>query len=351
VLRVLQKSVGLIFAIASCALPQTRYTGKAQWLDNAKAVVTHTIDDTTKFVPASVDAMDKYGIKATIYVNTASKTMDELWPRLRKAVADGHEIGSHSRTHPCKWPDTEEFCGDAYTDAEIAGSRDDILKNTPQPHVWSWCYPCGNCARYPFIQNRIAAAGYIVARNYQDEARNGHLIPNLNTFAANAFDAAYTQVVQKKGGIAPTGNDDLPELNAKFDEVHAAGAIYNFMSHPQWLDYGLEAFYEAHLRHLGNRSDIWYVPLGPLYAYRDLRESSQIENKGKRFEVSTPLDRKIYNGSVTFEFRTKQAPVYNGTALPERKRGALMQWTGAFYRREGDRLWVTIPPTGALEFR
>lgn len=350
-LRVLPKSVGLIFAIAFCALPQTRYTGKAQWLDNAKAVVTHTIDDTTKFVPASVDAMDKYGIKATIYVNTASKTMDELWPRLQKAVADGHEIGSHSRTHPCKWPDTEEFCGGAYTDAEIAGSRDDILKNTPQPHVWSWCYPCGNCARYPFIQKRIAAAGYIVARNYQDEAKNGHLIPNLNTFAANAFDAAYTQVVQKKGGIAPTGNDDLPKLNAKFDEVYSAGAIYNFMSHPQWLDYGLEAFYEAHLRHVGNRGDVWYVPLGPLYAYRELRESAQIKGKGKRFEVSTPMDRKIYNGSITLEFRSKQTPVFNGTALVERKPRALMQWTGAFYRREGERLWVTIPPAGTLEFR
>ena len=43
---------------------------------------------------------------------------------------------------------------------EIAGSRDDILRLTQQPYVWSWCYPCGNCAPYEFIQKRIAAAGY-----------------------------------------------------------------------------------------------------------------------------------------------------------------------------------------------
>lgn len=349
-LRVLQASAGLGLLFAHCALGQT-YTGKAQWLDNAQAVVTHTIDDTTKFVPAAVDAMDKHGIKATIYVNTASKTMEELWVRLRAALANGHEIGSHSRTHPCKWPDTEEFCDAAYTDGEIAGSRDDILKNTAQPHVWSWCYPCGNCAKYPFIQKRIAAAGYLVGRNYQDEANNGHLIPNLNTFAANAFDAAYTQVVQKKGGIAPTGNDDVGKLNAKFDEVHAARGIYNFMSHPQWLDYGLEEFYEAHLRHIGGRRDSWYVPLGPLYAYRALHESVQVKTSGKAFEVSSPLDRRIYNGSITLGFTTTKSPFLNGTALPERKSGALTEWTGQFFRREGNQVWVTLPPRGTLEFR
>lgn len=350
-LRILQKGIGLGFLLAACAFPQTRFVGKAQWLGGAKAVVTHTIDDSTKFVPAAVDAMDVYGIKATIYVNTASKLMDELWPRLRKAVADGHEIGSHSRTHPCKWPDTEEFCAGAYTDAEIVGSRDDILKNTPQPHVWSWCYPCGNCARYPFIQKRIAAAGYLVARNYQDEAKNGHLIPNVNTFAANAFDAAYTQVVQKKGGIAPTGNDDLPALNAKFDEVYAAGQIYNFMSHPQWLEYGGEAFYEAHLRYIGNREDVWYVPLGPLYAYRELRESVEVKAQGKRFVLGTKLDRKVYDGSVTLEFVGKGKPVLDGVAVAERARGTVLVWKGAWFRQVGERVFVTVPPAGVLEFR
>ncbi|MBL8177189.1 MAG: polysaccharide deacetylase family protein [Bryobacterales bacterium] len=350
-LRILPQSFGLILLLAAAALPQTRYIGKARWLGNAKAVVTHTIDDTTKFVPDAVDAMDRHGIKATIYLNTASKTIAELWPRMRAAVANGHEIGSHSRTHPCKWPDTEEFCAAAYTDAEISGSRDDILQNTPQPHVWSWCYPCGNCARYPFIQKRIEAAGYLLARNYRDEANNGHLVPDLNTFAPNPFDAAYTQVVQKKGGIAPTGNDQLPQLNAKFDQVYAVGGIYNFMSHPQWLDYGPEAFYEAHLRHIGNRIDIWYVPLGPLYAYRTLRDSLEVKPQGKRFQLRTALNRKIYNGSVTLEFISTGKPHLDGAPLPERPLSALRQWNGAFYTRAANRLWVTVPPAGTLEFR
>ena len=160
-------------------LGPVRFTGKTKYLNNARAVVAHTIDDSTKYVTNCIDAMDKYGIKATIFVSTEQDPAPEdrffnqlqvrdLWPRLRQAVDNGHEIGSHSRQHPCKRPDTEAFCSEAYNDYEVTGSRDDILRLTQQPYVWTWCYPCGNCANYEFIQKRIAAAGYIVARNYPE---------------------------------------------------------------------------------------------------------------------------------------------------------------------------------------
>ena len=87
-----------------------RFTGAMRYPNGARAAVTHTIDDSTKFVPATIDAMDKYGIKSTIFVSTARNPIGELWPRLRQAIDNGHEIGSHSRTHQCKWPDTREFC-------------------------------------------------------------------------------------------------------------------------------------------------------------------------------------------------------------------------------------------------
>ena len=171
--------ISILILITAAAVPaqEVRFLGKTKYLNNARAAVAHSIDDSTRSVPATIDAMDKYGIKATIFVSTEHDPAPEdrfftqlqirdLWPRLRKAIADGHEIGSHSRQHPCKKPDDESFCAAAYTDYEITGSRDDILRLTQQPYVWSWCYPCGNCATYPFIQKRIAAGGYIVARNY-----------------------------------------------------------------------------------------------------------------------------------------------------------------------------------------
>lgn len=340
--------------LSTAAAQQAEFVGPAKYLNGARAAVTHTIDDSTRFVPAAIDAMDKYGIKATIYVSTKREPISQLWPRLQQAIDNGHEIGSHSRTHQCKWPDDEQFCSAAYSESEIRGSRDDILANTRQPYVWSWCYPCGNCASQKPIQDRLAAAGYLVARNYPDEAKGGCLVPDLQTWATEPLNAAFTQSVQKKGGIAPAGRTDVPELNAKFDEVFGNGGIYHFLSHPQWLDYGPDAFYEQHMKHIGGREEIWYVPLGPLYAYQTLTKSVTVTGKGRRFRIATALDPKIYNGSVTLEFKIaarRVHPRFNGAPLPLREPAPLDRWTGAYYRTAAGRVFVTVPPNGTLEFR
>ena len=47
-----------------------RFVGKTKYLNNAKAVVVHTIDDSTKLVVDTADAMDKYGIKGTFLIST-----------------------------------------------------------------------------------------------------------------------------------------------------------------------------------------------------------------------------------------------------------------------------------------
>jgi peptidoglycan/xylan/chitin deacetylase (PgdA/CDA1 family) len=367
-------------ACLACALPFTagalaadtdtiQFVGKTKYLNNARAVVAHSIDDSTKLVTNCLDAMDKYGIKTTVFISTEEDPPVEerfftqlqvkpLWPRLRKAVDNGHEIGSHSRTHPCRRPDNEAFCSEAYTDAEVIGSKDLILKRTQQPHVWTWCYPCGHCANHDFIQKKIAAAGYIVARNYPNEAQDGHIVPNLQTWDSNPFNAAYTQVVQKRGGSAKSEIVDIAVLNGKFDEIYQKGGIYNFMSHPQWLDYGPDSFYEKHLAHIGRRADVWYVPMGPLYAYRTIHEQTEVRplDKGSakaRFAVSNNLDRKIYNGSITLEFRAPAGITIlsNGKRLTDRGKAVADRWNQEYFRREGEALYVTVFSNTMLEFR
>jgi peptidoglycan/xylan/chitin deacetylase (PgdA/CDA1 family) len=344
---------------------EIRYIGKTKYLNNARAVVTHTIDDSTRLVTKALDTLDKYGIKTTIFVSTEEDPPPEdrfitqlqvkaLWPRLKQAVNNGHEIGSHSRTHPCRRPDTEAFCAEAYTDAELKGSRDDIRKRTQQPYVWTWCYPCGNCANYDFIQKRIAAAGYIVARNYPNEAQDGHIVPDLQTWDANPFNAAYTQVVQKRGGAAKTERLDMNLLNGKFDEIYQRGGIYNFMSHPQWLDYGAEAFYERHLAHVSKRPDVWYVPMGPLYAFRTIHERTDVRQTGPgKYAVSHNLDKNIFNGAITLDFEAPAGTqvLSRGKRLRERTNEIADRWTEEYLRREGEHLYVTVLPNTTLEFR
>jgi hypothetical protein len=283
-----------------------------------------------------------------------------LWPRLRQAIDNGHEIGSHSSTHPCGRPESEAFCSEAYTDAEIIGSRDIILQRTQQPYVWSWAYPCGHCANYDFIQKKLAAAGYIVARNYPDQAHNGHVRPDLQTWAPNPYNAPYTQAVQTRGGESARNEVvDVAPLDAKFDEVYQGGGIYTFVSHPEWVYYGPEQFYERHLAHISRHRDIWYVPMGPLYAYHTIVENTEVRalsggGAKARFAVSNNLDRKVYSGSLTLEFSAPAGMTIlsDGRKLAERGKDEMTdRWNQEYFRRDGAHLYVTVLSNTTLEFR
>ena len=348
---------------ADLAEPQTtssiRFLGKTRYLNDARAAVTHTLDDSTEHMLTSLDALDRYGVKGTFFVSTEKEAARKLWRRLRQAVADGHEVGSHSRRHQCRWPDSFLFCFRAYSDYEVSGSRDDILAYTDQPHVWSWAYPCGLCERFDFVPQKLARAGYLAARTYPGEQENLHNVPDLQTYADDPYRAAYTQVVQKKGGIALTGRTDIDEINLKFEEVYHRGGVYHFLSHPQWLDFGPDDFYERHLAFIGGRGDVWYVPMGPLYAYQKLVEATRIEalrpsgNSTARFAVYNNLDPKIFSGSITLEF-TAPASVRafaRGEALRGNHGELINRWDAEYYRRSGDSLLVTLRPNTILEFR
>jgi hypothetical protein len=163
--------------------------------------------------------------------------------------------------------------------------------------------------------------------------------------------------VQKRGGAAKTQIIDVPDLNAKFDEIYQRGGIYNFMSHPQWLDYGSSGFYEQHLAHIARRRDIWYVPMGPLYAYRAIHDQTEIrplkEGKGNaRFEVSNTLDPKIYDGSITLEFVAPAGTtILSGDKKLGEQSGMTDRWDQEYFRRDGDRVYVTVKSKTILEFK
>lgn len=333
-----------------------RFLRTSRYLNNRVAVVTHTLDDTSRFVTPTLDAIDKYGLKATLFISTQREGIAQLWARLEKAVQDGHEIGSHSRTHACRWPDTQQFCGAAYSESEIAGSRDDILKNLSQPYVWAWCYPCGLCAGYPEVQQKLAKAGYLVARNYPDEAHDRHVLPDMQTWDSNPYNANYTQVAQKIGGIAKSGRTDVAQLDAKFDEVLVKGGIYNLMSHPQWVDLGPDRFYERHLSHLGGRANVWYVPMGPLYAFHTVAERTRVQRIGGTdrpicFAVYNDLDPKVYRNSVTLEFMAPaEARVLVDGKKLQSPPAMTDRWDGEYVYHQKDITYVTIRPNRIIEF-
>jgi hypothetical protein len=130
------------------------------------------------------------------------------------------------------------------------------------------------------------------------------------------------------------------------------------MSHPQSLDFGPDGFYEKHLSHIARRPDVWYVPMGPVYAYKTIVDRTEVRplppSGGRaRFEVTNTLEKRIYSGSVTLEFTAPAGGMVtsNGSRLVERASAPTDRWNEEYVRREGDRVFVTVRPNTTLEFR
>jgi len=90
------------------------------------------------------------------------------WQELRTLQAAGHEIGSHSHSHPIL-----PLVSDAELDREIAGSRQLIARQLGS-EVSSFCYPNGD--HDPRVVAAVERAGYrfAVTTRYGINARGSH---------------------------------------------------------------------------------------------------------------------------------------------------------------------------------
>jgi hypothetical protein len=108
--------------------------------------------------------------------------------------------------------------------------------------------------------------------------------------------------------------------------------------------------------YISRRDDIWYVPTGPLYAYQDVAEQTEVRPLGRgRFAVAHNLSPVIFPNSVTLTFGlTEPGPVEiwaDKRVLAARPDGATYGWDGEYYRVSGERLLVTVHPNSVLEIR
>jgi peptidoglycan/xylan/chitin deacetylase (PgdA/CDA1 family) len=118
-----------------------------EWPEGLRAAVSITFDDARRSqIDVGMSLLKEAGVRATFYVNP-HRVRDRLegW---RKAFLVGHEIGNHSRHHPCserhEW--SRAHATENYTVAEmeeeLTGCNDDLyelLGVRPQ----TFAYPCG----------------------------------------------------------------------------------------------------------------------------------------------------------------------------------------------------------------
>jgi peptidoglycan/xylan/chitin deacetylase (PgdA/CDA1 family) len=110
----------------------------ATWKDNLQGALSLTIDDALDDREETLAILDDFGVKATFFLNTGDLlARPALQAAMVGASQNGHEIGSHTLTHP-----NLTSLSNAALDHELRESQE-ILENMISKPVISLAYPFG----------------------------------------------------------------------------------------------------------------------------------------------------------------------------------------------------------------
>jgi peptidoglycan/xylan/chitin deacetylase (PgdA/CDA1 family) len=113
------------------------------------------------------------------------------WADLRSLRAGGHEVGSHSRSHPLL-----PLCSDRELERELAQSKLEIEREVGGT-VSSFCYPNGSWD--PRVLDAVVRSGYARAVTTQ----HGWNARGAAMFALRRCDLSYVHCVDRLGRLSP----------------------------------------------------------------------------------------------------------------------------------------------------
>ncbi len=183
-------------AILFLLMPAAAQPPPSPWPEGKRAAVSLTFDDAR---PSQIDTglplLEKLGVRATFFVlpGNVEKRL-EGW---RRAVQLGHEIGNHSRTHPC----TGNYAfsrANALEDYDLERIALDI--DAAQAAIGkllgvkpaSFAYPCGQSFIGRGRQVRsyvpLVAERFLLGRGYMGEAANDAAVFDPANAMGTPFD-------------------------------------------------------------------------------------------------------------------------------------------------------------------
>jgi peptidoglycan-N-acetylglucosamine deacetylase len=120
------------------------------WPVGCQGAISLTFDDAAWTHPAhAIPILDRYSVKGTFYVTYTSSNFQQALEAWRAAFAAGHEIGNHSRRHPCSgnFPFITDNALEEYTleqmEAELREAQGDLERLIPGLYRCTFAYPCG----------------------------------------------------------------------------------------------------------------------------------------------------------------------------------------------------------------
>ena len=153
---------------------------KFHWPKAKRAAISLSFDDARlSQADRGLPILDTYGVKATFYVSLRS--LQQRLPTWKKAVANGHEIGNHTLTHPCSgnFGFSRDRALENYTLKKM--KRELNESNAAIEHLLgvtpgTFAYPCGQkfVGRGPTVKSYIplVARKFIAGRGAYNEIAN-----------------------------------------------------------------------------------------------------------------------------------------------------------------------------------
>lgn len=200
-------SASVVFIVATTAWAPSARTadrpGRFAWPEGQRGAVSLSFDDArASQVDVGLALLADHDVKATFYVQP-----DGLLARLqgwKTAAAAGHEIGSHSLSHPCtgNYSFSLDNALEDYTlermDGELRGANE-LIREKLGVTVASFAYPCGQTfvGRGQDVRSYVplVARRFLTGRTYLDEDANDPAVLDLAKLLGMGMDElAFEQV-------------------------------------------------------------------------------------------------------------------------------------------------------------
>jgi hypothetical protein len=261
-------------------LVDSTYIDIATYYDNSKTAVVLTGDDWCRtqdtYFKAACDASQARNIWFTPGINPhgVAKYTEWFgspdWDLIQSETDEGFiEPASHGRYHLDIPYSLEQWGVQASYDEEIGISKQDILENITMPslntrgdqeYLWAWIEPFGSWDA-----------------TVTQKLGEYHYLSDRSTGSSTSFATwSSTYGVYNRIGVAVSADGmTASAMNTQFDNVYAAGGIHHIFLHPRNHDWTSGPIVQ-HLSYIANRSDVWYVGFGQLYAYHYMEERNVI---------------------------------------------------------------------------
>lgn len=166
------------------------------WPEGKRAAVSMSFDDArVSQVDNGVPLFKKHGVKVTFFLT--STNIQQRLAGWKQAVADGHEMGNHSISHPCtgNYAFSRHNALEEYTLEKMAQELDGANAQIEQllgvkPRTFA--YPCGLKFVGTGLDVRsyvpLVAERFVAGRGYLDEGANDPTICDLPQAMGTPFD-------------------------------------------------------------------------------------------------------------------------------------------------------------------